>query len=59
VELLRIEIDNCLSDRLVEHLEVHLDAKFRGEFEALDIVTDIQAAHARPPSALRPTTVCT
>ena len=45
VELLGVEINDGLLDGLVEHFEIDLEAERGGEFEALDIVADEEAAH--------------
>ena len=45
VKLAGIEIDDGLADRLVEHLEVDLEAEFGGQVEALRVVADKEAAH--------------
>ena len=59
VKLMRIEIDDGLLDRLVEHLEVHLEAQLGGPVKALDVIADEEAAHAKPSVRRRPTTVST
>ena len=44
-ELVRVEEDDCLLDLAVHHHEVDLEAERGGEFKALGVVADVQAAN--------------